>query len=164
MMSEATLEQQGDVLLQLTSFKLGHEEYAVDITAVQEIVRMSTITRVPRAPGFVEGVINLRGKIVPVIDLRRRFSMASIDATKTTRIVIIQVEGKTVGLIVDAVSEVLRLDAHAISPTPEMVASEVDSAFFKGVGQIGDRLIILLDLQRLLSVDELAALSGHEAG
>ena len=160
-MAEATLEQQGNTLLQLASFRLAQEEYAVDITAVQEIVRMSAITRVPRAPNFVEGVINLRGKIVPVIDLRKRFGMSTIEPTKTTRIVIIQVEGKTVGLIVDAVSEVLRLNSNAVSPTPEMVASEVDAAFFKGVGQIGDRLIILLDLQRLLSVDELAAL-GNE--
>lgn len=157
-MAETTIEKQGGTLLQLASFKLANEEYAVDIGAVQEIVRMSSITRVPRAPSFVEGVVNLRGKIVPVIDLRLRFGLANVEATKSTRIVIVQVAGKTVGLIVDSVREVLRLDSEAVSPPPEMVASGVDAAFFKGVGQLGERLIILLDLQRLLSQDELQSL------
>lgn len=157
-MAETTMDKQGVTLLQLASFKLANEEYAVDIGAVQEIVRMSSITRVPRAPSFVEGVVNLRGKIVPVIDLRRRFGLSSVEATKSTRIVIVQVTGKTVGLIVDSVREVLRLSSDAVSPPPEMVASSVDAAFFKGVGQIGDRLIILLDLQRLLTHDEIQAL------
>ncbi|HEY9899723.1 MAG TPA: chemotaxis protein CheW [Pantanalinema sp.] len=157
-MSETTIERQASTLLQLASFRLAEEEYAVDISAVQEIVRMSSITRVPRAPSFVEGVVNLRGKIVPVIDLRRRFGMASAEPTKATRIIIVDVAGKTVGLIVDAVREVLRLDSEAVSATPELVASGIDAAFFKGVGQLGDRLIILLDLQRLLSMEEIAAL------
>lgn len=157
-MSETTIERQASTLLQLASFRLAEEEYAVDISAVQEIVRMSSITRVPRAPSFVEGVVNLRGKIVPVIDLRRRFGMASAEPTKATRIIIVDVAGKTVGLIVDAVREVLRLDSDAVSATPELVANGIDAAFFKGVGQLGDRLIILLDLQRLLSMEEIAAL------
>lgn len=158
MAETTTVDKQGATLLQLASFKLANEEYAVDIGAVQEIVRMSSITRVPRAPAFVEGVVNLRGKIVPVIDLRRRFGLSSVEATKSTRIVIVQVGGKTVGLIVDSVREVLRLPSDSVSPPPDMVASGVDAAFFKGVGQLGDRLIILLDLQRLLSHDELQSL------
>ncbi|MBO9540963.1 chemotaxis protein CheW [bacterium] len=162
-MSETTLERQASTLLQLASFRLAEEEYAVDISAVQEIVRMSSITRVPRAPSFVEGVVNLRGKIVPVIDLRRRFGMASAEPTKATRIIIVDVAGKTVGLIVDAVREVLRLDSEAVSATPELVANGIDASFFKGVGQLGDRLIILLDLQRLLSMEEIAALAQTPA-
>lgn len=162
-MTETTLERQASTLLQLASFRLAEEEYAVDIAAVQEIVRMSSITRVPRAPSFVEGVVNLRGKIVPVIDLRRRFGMASTEQTKATRIIIVDVAGKTVGLIVDAVREVLRLDSEAVSATPELVASGIDASFFKGVGQLGDRLIILLDLQRLLSMEEIAALGNEPA-
>lgn len=162
-MTETTLERQASTLLQLASFRLAEEEYAVDISAVQEIVRMSSITRVPRAPSFVEGVVNLRGKIVPVIDLRRRFGMASAEPTKATRIIIVDVAGKTVGLIVDAVREVLRLDSDAVSATPELVASSIDAAFFKGVGQLGDRLIILLDLQRLLNMEEIAALGQEPA-
>ncbi len=161
-MSEATLEKQGTSLLQLATFRLGSEEYAVDIATVQEIVRMTAVTRVPRAPSFVEGVVNLRGKIVPVIDLRKRFGMATVEATKATRIIIVEVGGKTVGLIVDAVREVLRLSSDAIDPTPEMVSSSIDAAFFKGVGKLEDRLIILLDLTRLLTLDEMAAL-GNDA-
>lgn len=146
------------VVHQLASFKLAGEEYGIDIAVVQEIVRMSTVTRVPRAPEFIEGVINLRGKIVPVLDLRKRFGMPAVEPTKATRIIIIEVAGKTVGLIVDAVREVLRLSSDAIDPTPEMVTSEVDAAFFKGVGKLEDRLIILLDLNRLLDAGELSAL------
>lgn len=159
-MTEATIERSGSTVLQLATFRLSSEEYAVDIAAVQEIVRMSSITRVPRAPSFVEGVVNLRGKIVPVIDLRKRFGLEAIEPTKSTRIIITQVEGKTVGLIVDAVREVLRIESGAISPTPELVASGVETSFFKGVGQLGDRLIVLLDLQHLLGVDEVAALGA----
>lgn len=161
-MSEATLEKQGTSLLQLATFRLGSEEYAVDIATVQEIVRMTAVTRVPRAPSFVEGVVNLRGKIVPVIDLRKRFGMATVEATKATRIIIVEVAGKTVGLIVDAVREVLRLSSDAIDPTPEMVSSDIDAAFFKGVGKLEDRLIILLDLTRLLTLDEVAALGNGD--
>lgn len=157
-MAEATIEPQS-TLLQLTSFRLGGEEYAVDIAAVQEIVRMSTITRVPKAPAFVEGVINLRGHIVPVIDLRKRFGLAALEPTKATRIVIIQAQGKTIGLIVDAVSEVVRIASSAVSATPEMVTSGVDAAFFKGVGQLGERLIILLELSHLMSNEEAGALA-----
>lgn len=145
-------------LLQLASFELAAEEYAVDIASVQEIVRMTTVTRVPRAPSFVEGVVNLRGKIVPVIDLRRRFGLASLEATKATRIIIVEVLGKTVGLIVDAVREVLRLGSEAIEPTPDLVTNRVDTAYFKGVGKLEDRLIILLDLNRLLTAEEVSGL------
>lgn len=120
---------------------------------------MTSITRVPRAPAFVEGVVNLRGKIIPVIDLRKRFGLTPIEATKATRIIITQVASQTVGLIVDAVKEVLRLDSAAISGTPDLVATGLDASFFKGVGQVGDRLILLLDLQHLLAVEEVVALA-----
>lgn len=155
---EATLEKSSS-LLQLASFKLGEEEYGVDIASVQEIVRMSTVTRVPRAPSFVEGVVNLRGKIVPVIDLRKRFGMPPLEPTKATRIIIVEVLGKTIGIIVDAVREVLRLAAEAVEPTPEMVSGGVDTAFFKGVGKLEDRLIILLELNRLITSEEARSLA-----
>ena len=159
-MPDLTLERQDTTILQLASFSLGGEEYAVEISMVQEIVRMTSVTRVPRAPAFVEGVVNLRGKIVPVIDLRRRFNLPVTDRTKATRIIIVNVVGKTVGLIVDQVREVLRIAADSISPPPELVANGLDATLFKGVGQFGERLIIMLDLQHLLTADEMAGLPG----
>lgn len=137
-------------VLQLVSFNLGSEEFGVDIGAVQEIVRMPEITKVPRAPEIVEGVVNLRGKIIPVVDLRRRFGLPAEDVTKSTRIIILTVGGKRLGAIVDGVSEVLRLDPAAVDPPPEMVASAVDSAFLKGIAKLDGRLLMLLDLDLIL--------------
>lgn len=151
-------------LLQLATFCLGSEEYALDIASVQEIVRMTTVTRVPHAPEFIEGVVNLRGKIVPVIDLRARFGLPPVEATQSTRIIIAQVAGTTVGLIVDAVREVLRLSSGAIEPTPVLVSREADTAFCRGVGKLEDRLILLLDLPHLLAYREVQELAGMHAG
>ncbi|MNK86395.1 Chemotaxis protein CheW [compost metagenome] len=139
---------------QLVSFTLGAEEFAVDIGVVQEIVRMPEITKVPRSPAFVEGVVNLRGKIIPVVDLRKRFLLPASEATKSTRIVIVTLGGRTVGMIVDAVSEVLRLSSEAIEATPEMVASQVQASFLKGIAKLEGRLLILPDLDRVLDEDE----------
>ncbi len=145
-------------ILQLVSFNLGAEEFGVDIAAVQEIVRMPEITKVPRSPDFVEGVVNLRGKIIPVVDLRKRFRLSVGEATKSTRIIIVTVAKRTVGMIVDAVSEVLRLDVASVEPTPDMVATQVDSAFLKGIAKLEGRLLILLDLDLILNQEEAGAL------
>lgn len=120
---------------------------------------MPEITKVPRSPDFVEGVVNLRGKIIPVVDLRKRFRLPVGEATKSTRIIIVTIGGKTVGMIVDAVSEVLRLDAASVEPTPEMVASAIDSAFLKGIAKLDGRLLILLDLDLILDQEEAQALA-----
>jgi purine-binding chemotaxis protein CheW len=140
-------------VLQLVSFNLGHEEFAVDILRVQEINRMVEITRVPRSPHFVEGVINLRGKVIPIVDLRKRFNLDEKERDKQTRIVVIDVDNKTVGLIVDAVSEVLRLPVDTIEPPPPIVAS-IDTDYIKGVGKLEDRLLILMDLNKIFSKKE----------
>ena len=142
-------------VLQLVSFNLGQEEFAVDILKVQEINRMVEITRVPKAPDFVEGVINLRGKVIPVIDLRKRFGLPPGERTKQTRIVVVDMDGRTIGLIVDAVSEVLRLPADTIEPPPPIVAG-IDADYIRGVGKLEDRLLILLDLNRILTPQEKA--------
>ena len=144
--------------LQLVSFTLGSEEFGVDIGMVQEIVRMPDITKVPRAPEFVEGVVNLRGKIIPVVDLRKRFLLPVTAATKSTRIIVATLGGRTVGMIVDTVSEVLRLDAASVEATPEMVASQIDSSFLKGIAKLEGRLLILLDLGLVLDTDQVKAL------
>jgi purine-binding chemotaxis protein CheW len=135
---------------QVVSFKLGSEEYGVDIAQVQEINRMVTVTHVPRAPVFMEGVINLRGQLIPIIDLRTRFGMPRAEHTKSTRIVVTEVGAKRVGMVVDSVSEVLRLPADAVEPAPDMVAG-VETEYIRGVGKVDDRLIILLDLSRVVS-------------
>src|SRR5208283_2795939 len=108
----------GSELLQLVSFKIGKEEFAIDILKVQEINRMLDVTRVPNAPEFVEGVINLRGKVIPIIDLRRRFGMLPKEKDKNTRIIVVELNGKIVGFVVDAVIEVLRIPRSVTDPPP----------------------------------------------
>jgi len=135
---------------QLVIFEVANEICGVNISTVQEIIRMQPITGVPRAPEFVEGVINLRGKVIPVIDLRERFGFEKTEETKSTRIVVVEVENNTVGMIVDAVAEVLRLPTAAIEP-PSPVVETVDSEYMRGIGKVDERLIILLDLEKVLT-------------
>lgn len=144
---------------QLVTCCLGEEEFAVDILSVQEINRMVEITRVPKAPSFVEGVINLRGRIIPVLNLRRRFAMAEVERTAKSRIVVVNVKGRTVGLIVDSVSEVLRVPKSTIEPPPSLETA-IGAEFIQGVGRIKDRLLIVIELTRLLTPGEEGALEG----
>lgn len=134
---------------QLVTFSLGSEEFGVDIMRVQEIIRIPPITRVPKAPSYVEGVINLRGNVIPVVSLRSRFGMMRVEETDLSRIVVLQVQSKVFGVRVDAVTEVLRIDSEAIEPPPQ-VALSMDSQFIRGVGKIGERLLILLDLDNIM--------------
>ncbi|MCZ7603238.1 MAG: chemotaxis protein CheW [Melioribacteraceae bacterium] len=144
-------------LIQLVSFKVGREEFGIDILKVQEINRMLKITKVPNAPDFVEGVVNLRGRIIPVIDLRKRLKIESREHDNKTRIVVVDITGNTVGFIVDEVNEVLRIPKDIIENPPELVAT-VDSEFITSVAKLEDRIIILLDLDNLLKQDEQANL------
>ena len=144
-MGEAGTDQ-----LQLVTFDVAGEEFAVDILAVREINRMMTLTRVPNSPPEVEGVINLRGKIIPVIDLRRRFGLTQSDHSQDSRIVVVEVNERIVGFIVDRVHEVLRIQKSIVEPAPEMVCS-IDSDFIAGVGKLEDRLVILLDVAKLFA-------------
>jgi purine-binding chemotaxis protein CheW len=148
--------------IQVVSFKLGSEEYGVDIAQVQEINRMVAVTHVPRAPQFMEGVINLRGQLIPIIDLRARFGMPRAEHTKNTRIVVTEIGAKRVGMVVDSVSEVLRLPVEHIEPAPEMITG-VETEYIRGVGKIEDRLIILLDLARIISGAEKRELESADA-
>jgi purine-binding chemotaxis protein CheW len=150
---EETLKKQDAELLQLVTFSIGEEEFGVDILSVQEIIRMMDITKVPRAPDFVEGVINLRGKVIPIIDLRRRFGLSTRDHDKHTRIIVIEINNMIVGFVVDSVSEVLRIPASTVEPPPPVV-SGLESEYISGVGKLEDRLLILLDLNKLLSGEE----------
>ena len=147
---DETYEGSGDVL-QLVSFRIGPEEYAIDILGVQEIIRMVEITHVPNAPHYVEGVVNLRGKVIPIINLRTRLGVSSVDPTKDTRIVVVEVGHLILGFIVDSVEEVLRLPEEFIEPPPSTGRGGADD-FHKGVGRVEGRLLILLDLELLFDI------------
>jgi purine-binding chemotaxis protein CheW len=134
---------------QLVTFSLGSEEFGVDIMCVKEIIRIPPITRVPKAPDHVEGVINLRGNVIPVVSLRTRFGMPRAEETDLSRIMVLQVKAKVFGIRVDAVTEVLRLDSENIEPPPP-IALGMDAQFIRGVGKTGERLLVLLELDQIL--------------
>ena len=142
-----------DDLIQLVTFRIGEEEFGVDILAVQEIIRMMQITMVPRAPEFIEGVINLRGKVIPVINMRTRFNKPTLDQDSNTRIVVMELENKIVGFLVDGVSEVLRIPESTVEDPPPVVAG-IGAEYIRGIGKLDNRLLILLNLDSLLgSID-----------
>ena len=163
MMDNLVTEIQDGEERQLVIFDLADEAYGVNIGSVREIIRMQEITQVPRTPDYVEGVINLRGKVIPVIDMRKRFGFPVAEHTKDTRIVVIDINGNDIGATVDAVTEVLRLGADSIEP-PSSVISTTDSDYLLGIAKLETRLIILLDLQRALSADAMAGGNASESG
>jgi len=135
--------------LQVVGFRIGNETYGVRIGAVREIVRVPEITAVPSAPDLIEGVINLRGKIIPVMDLRKRFGQTEVSHDKKNRILVVELENKLIGLIVNAASEVLKISPSEIE-APSTVFAEGESSYVTGVGKLKGRLIILLDITKLL--------------
>jgi purine-binding chemotaxis protein CheW len=143
--------------LQIVGFRVGRETFGVPIALVHEIVRVPEITAVPDAPACVEGVINLRGKIVSIIDLRKRFGESKIQGSKKNRILVAEVEGKLVGLVVDAASEVLKIPSGEVEAPPSAL-DEGDSNYVTGVGKLNGRLILLIDLNKVLQRGELRRL------
>jgi purine-binding chemotaxis protein CheW len=139
---------------QYVTFTLEGEEYGVEVLKVQEIIGYQGFTRVPSVPSFVKGVINLRGLVVPVVDLRLKFSMDEKDYDKFTVILIMEVKGRTIGAIVDTVSDVLTLDSEEVQETPDF-SSGVSVDFISGMGRLGDKLIIMLDIDKVLNVGDL---------
>lgn len=137
---------------QYLSFTLGAEEYGIEILSVQEIRGYTAVTPIPNTPAHIRGVINLRGAVVPVSDLRRKFGMEEAAPTKFTVIIVVGVAARTVGLVVDAVSDVLSLDGEALQPPPEMGGS-CDLRYLGGLASLGERLVAVLDLERLLGED-----------
>jgi purine-binding chemotaxis protein CheW len=148
--SRLTSEQALADELQIVAFTVAEGEYAVNILDVQEINRLPWITRVPKTPAFMEGVINLRGDVIPVIDMHKRLGLASFESTDKTRVVIVSVGDIKVGIIVDEVLEVLRLPKQDIEPPPS--AGSGASEFLQGVGKMGNRLLLLMDLEQLLGI------------
>ena len=143
---------------QVVVFGLGSEDFGVSISSVESIIKMQAITKMPHAPVFVEGVTNLRGKVLPVMDLRKRFGLPPQEVDKNSRIIIINVNGLEVGMIVDGVSEVLTIPEQNVEPAPA-IATTVDSGFITGIAKIDQRLVILLDLGRVLSTTEQESLA-----
>jgi purine-binding chemotaxis protein CheW len=146
---------------QLVVFALGKEEFGIDISKVREIVRIQNITTIPQSMDFVEGIVNLRGQIVPIVDLCKRFLVVERDAGKDVdrRIIVVNMAEQNIGILVDGVSEILRVPDESIEPTPPMVTSGMSSEFIRGVAKVKERLIIVLDLDRIFSSEEREMLS-----
>ena len=150
------MEKQFDSM-QVVIFQLGDEEYGIPILAVQEIIRPQVPTKIPKAPQFIKGIINLRGQVIPIVDLAGRFGLTAATTTQEQRFVVVEVEGNTVGIIVDSVSEVLAVSGENIKPPMEGFQS-FDTKFISGILTLEERLIILLDIEKLFKEDELLAL------
>lgn len=146
----------GNEILHMVGFSVGDEEFCIDILKVQEIIRLVDITKIPNAPEYVEGIINLRGRIVPILDFRKRCNLSGEAEwdNQHRRIVVAAIGEKTVGLVVDKVSQVLKLEQANIAPTPDVVKG-FNSDFISGVGKDGDKLLILLDLEKFITQEEL---------
>ena len=144
--------------VQLVIFKLANEDYGLPIQKVQEINRIVPVTRLPQTPDFMEGIINLRGRVSPVVDLRKRFGLNAKPHEDDTRIMIVDIDGQTVGIIVDAVNEVVQMQGSSIEPPPPTFI--LDARYIEGVGKLEDRLIILLNIDQVLTSQETIALKG----
>jgi purine-binding chemotaxis protein CheW len=153
------------MLHQYLTFRLGEEMFAIDVSQVREILDVTTITKVPRAPEFMRGVINVRGSVVPVVDLRLKFDMAGTDRTKDTRIVVMEIaldgELTTIGTLADAVHNVMDIEPSAIEPAPK-VGAKWNTEFIKGIGKHNDQFIIILNVDRIFSAEELALVRPDE--
>lgn len=151
-----------DEYVQMISFSVGTERFGVEILVVQEIIMMSAITEIPNSPHFVEGVINLRGNIIPVLDLRKRLRLRGYNRPEShkpgTRILVVEIDGNVTGFIVDSVAKVLRVPSSKIAPPPDIITAGVQSLYISGVVHLDEGILIILDFRRILSVEEKDAL------
>jgi purine-binding chemotaxis protein CheW len=142
-----------DSIDQLISFSIGDEEFGVDIHTVKEVIKYREITSLPKAPAFVKGIINLRGDVIPIIDLRERFGMDRIEYSNMTRIIVVEVDGRSIGTVVDSVSHVIRIDSGQIEPPPPCVG-KISADYIRGIGKVGERLVVLLRINKILTAEE----------
>ncbi|NIC42824.1 chemotaxis protein CheW [Aquabacterium sp. A08] len=142
------------------TFRLGAEEYGIDILRVQEIRSFEEPTRIANAPPFIKGVVNLRGVIVPVVDLRIKLGCEKVEYNSFTVVIVLNVKGRVVGAVVDSVSDVLELDRDHVKPAPEMGTSTVDTAFITGIASVGERMLILMDIQALMSSPDMGLMDA----
>jgi len=148
--------------MQLVSFKLGNEIYGIEITKIREIILVGEITQIPETPHYIKGLINLRSSVIPVIDLRARFSLPEGELTDESRIMVLNVGNRTIGIVVDSVNEVLRVSQDQVSPAPPTVAS-LGNQYMTGLVRLDEQLLILLDVDRLFGEEETAALDSAVA-
>ncbi|MGA2975269.1 MAG: chemotaxis protein CheW [Spirochaetia bacterium] len=153
-----TTKTETDELRQFISFSVGEEEYGLELLRVKEVIRIREITWLPKAPSFVKGIINLRGDVIPIIDLRDKFGLEAKEATAMTRVIVVEVEGRLMGMVVDSASQVVRIPADQIDPPPPVLGG-VSQEFITGVGKLEDKLIILLNIDAILTVEEKKALT-----
>lgn len=146
---------------QLVVFKIHNEEFGVDINQVREIVRTVQITYLPKAPSFIEGVVNLRGQVVAIIDLAKRLGISSKPMIDTTRIIIVERGDNVIGMIVDSVSEVLRIPAQQVEELPNLIETKVPEHYIRGVAKLKERLLVLLDLNKILTAEEVEHVEQH---
>ncbi|MDH3974078.1 MAG: chemotaxis protein CheW [Deltaproteobacteria bacterium] len=144
--------------VQLVSFVLGEEFFGVNILLVQEIITVPEITRIPNSPSFIEGMINLRGRLLPVVDLRKRLYVGKEFFDRKTRILVIQIEDKITGFLVDSVEAVMSVPADSIEAAPEIVTIGIETQYITGISKLDDRMIILLDFKRLFNKEEMTSL------
>ena len=143
-----------DSVIQLVNFLIDDEEYGVEVLKVREIIRMTDVTRVPNAPDFVDGVFNLRGKVIPIISLRKRLSLPVVDNDNRTRIIVLDICNMLTGMLVDSVTEVIRITGNDIQPAPAAVTCTIDADLFVGLVNRDNRIIILLDFDTMLTRDD----------
>lgn len=154
-------QEQTEGLLQLVGFIIGHELFGVNILMVQEIIKDAAITAVPDSPDFIEGVINLRGNIIPIIDLRKRLGLeAGRPSTADLWVIILNVSGRVTGFIVDKVTQVIKVAADSIKPPPDLVVAGLKSHYISGVCKLDDQLLAILDFNRILLIEEIKKLSA----
>ena len=147
---------------QYLTFTLHDEEYAIDILKVQEIRSYEAPTRIANAPAFIKGVVNLRGVIVPIVDLRIKLSCETVDYNSFTVVIVLNVRGRVVGAVVDSVSDVLELNQDSIKPSPEM-ASKVDTSFITGISSLNERMLILMDIEALMASAEMGLIDDAKS-
>lgn len=161
---EIISEETSDGEIQIITFKVGKEEFGIGIDKVREINRLDKITSIPRAPVFIKGIMNLRGNVIPIIDLRERFGLESVESSENRRVIIVEIEGKLIGLLVDSVSEVLRISKRNIEVPPEVIETDVNLEFIESIGKVdeGSRIILIVDVEKILSSEEKQELENTE--
>jgi purine-binding chemotaxis protein CheW len=157
-----TTTSDGDAIRQLISFTVGSEEYGLELLRVKEVIRVRQITWLPKAPTCVKGIINLRGDVIPIVDLRDRFGLASAEQTASSRVIVVEIGGRSVGMVVDSASQVVRVPADQFDPPPPVWGAGTRD-FITAVGKTGERLILMIDVDAILSTEDMNDIAGSIA-